>query len=469
MAGTGKSTIARTIARRYYNQGRLAASFFFSRGGGDVGNATKFVATIVKQLAIHIPRAKPYIEDALTKSSIIASQSLIDQWDQLVLGPLSQLNGGDTYIMVIDALDEGDSENNVQIILRLLAEVRSLEKVRLRVLITSRLEVSVLAEHRIFILHDIEPKIVDGDIFTFLYHELDDIGREQNLGANWPGDKVVEVLVKKANGLFIWAATASSFIRSGRLFVRKRLDTILNDNRLMTAPEEHLNKMYLAVLRDCIGPVYTEQERIHLYEILRTVLGSIVTLASPLSLTSLSALLNMGEEDVARTLRYLYAILDISEDRTRLLRLHHPSFRDFLLDKDRCGDPNFTVDEEKAHTLLARHCIQLMSTSLKQDICGLDDPAIYFTTVENNRVEKTLPPHVQYACLYWVQHLEKGGDTLYDDDEFHQFIQTHLLHWFEALSWMRKISEGILAVVSLESIALVSILRSITRQHLTYR
>jgi hypothetical protein len=47
------------------------------------------------------------------------------------------------------------------------------------------------------------------------------------------------------------------------------------------------------------------------------------------------------KEDVDQTLEDLYAILDIPEDRTRPIRLHHPSFRDFLLDKTRCGDPKF--------------------------------------------------------------------------------------------------------------------------------
>ena len=37
MAGTGKSTIARTAARAFENEGRLGASFFFSRGEGDLG------------------------------------------------------------------------------------------------------------------------------------------------------------------------------------------------------------------------------------------------------------------------------------------------------------------------------------------------------------------------------------------------------------------------------------------------
>jgi hypothetical protein len=79
MAGTGKSTIAHTVARSYFEQGRLAASFF-SRGGGDVGNASKFVATIAVQLAVYILPVQRHIRDVLTERSIVASQSLADQW-----------------------------------------------------------------------------------------------------------------------------------------------------------------------------------------------------------------------------------------------------------------------------------------------------------------------------------------------------------------------------------------------------
>jgi hypothetical protein len=52
IAGAGKSTIAHTIARDYFEQGRLAASFFFSRGGGDASNASHFVTTIALQLQV---------------------------------------------------------------------------------------------------------------------------------------------------------------------------------------------------------------------------------------------------------------------------------------------------------------------------------------------------------------------------------------------------------------------------------
>lgn len=78
------------------------------------------------------------------------------------------------------------------------------------------------------------------------------------------------------------------------------------------------------------------------------------------------------EENVEQRLEDLHAILDIPNDHTRPLHLHHPSFRGFLVNKERCGDPNFWIDEEQAHQRLADKSIQLMANSLKQDIGSLD-------------------------------------------------------------------------------------------------
>jgi hypothetical protein len=38
----------------------------------------------------------------------------------------------------------------------------------------------------------------------------------------------------------------------------------------------------------------------------------------------------------------------------------------------------------------------------------------------------------------------------------YQFLREHLLHWLEALGWMQKVSEGIHAIISLESMISVS-------------
>lgn len=79
LAGIGKSTIARTVARHYFDKGHLGASFFFLQGRGDVSHASKFATSIAMQLAISIPALYQYVSDTIIKHSDIASRSLLDQ------------------------------------------------------------------------------------------------------------------------------------------------------------------------------------------------------------------------------------------------------------------------------------------------------------------------------------------------------------------------------------------------------
>ena len=283
--------------------------------------------------------------------------------------------------------------------------------------------------------------------------------REQILGASWPGEQALKQLVHYASGLFIWVATACRFIRDGREYAERRLSLILRSGASATAPERHLNEIYITVLENSIGSSYDEFEREDTIARLRKVLGNIVVLSSPLSASSISMLLHVTKQLVDQTLYHLHAILDIPEDQTRPLRLHHPSFRDFLLNKDRCGDSSFWVDEKQAHQTLAESCIRLMSTSLKQDICSLLAPGVLVTNIESSQVNKCLPLEVQYACLYWVQHLQRSSAKLCD--QVYEFLQNHLLHWLEALSWIGKTSEGILAIFSLEALISVNLLYNI--------
>ena len=373
-------------------------------------------------------------------------------------------------MLIVDALDECDNEDHIRTILQLLAEARSLTTVRLRVFLTSRPEIPIRhgicaipqAEHQDFILHNITPKIVNHDISLFLECNLGIIGQEWTLGADWPGEEVLRQLVLYACGLFIWAATTCRFIREGRQFARKRLDIILKgSSSAVTAPEKHLNEIYLAVLKHSISSDYSDEEKEEAYNMLKHMLGSTVVLLSPLSTSALSRLLQVSKEDVDLTFNDLHAILDIPTDPTRQLRLHHPSFRDFLLNQDRCGD--FWVDEKEAHQILATSCIQLMSQTLKKDICEMHAPGSQASQVESSWIEKCLPSEVQYACLYWIQHLQKSSSLVHDDEEAHQFLQAHLLHWFEALGWIGKASEGIQAILSLEAHVLVSYLSIVCR------
>jgi hypothetical protein len=359
-------------------------------------------------------------------------------------------------IFVVDALDECDSDDDVKVIVQLFAEARWFKTARLRIFITSRPEVPIRqgfygvpdAEHEGLCLHHIPRSIVDRDISAFLEYNFKLIRLERALPADWPGEEALQILVWKSNGLFIWAASACRFIRDGRPFARKRLSMILQDSPPFSAPDKRLNELYLTILENSVSSEYDDQEKVEIYRILREVLGSIVILHSPLSSASLAKLLHIHKGELEEALEDLHAILDIPKIESNPIRLHHPSFRDFLL---WCEDPRFWVDEKQAHGALAENCIQLISSTLKRDICHVQAPGTLVGDIRSSWVEVCIPLEVQYACLYWVNHLQRSGAQLYDNDKIHQFLQEHLLHWLEGLSLIGRTSEGVLAVSALAS------------------
>ncbi|PQE05350.1 vegetative incompatibility het-e-1 protein [Rutstroemia sp. NJR-2017a BVV2] len=422
LASTGKSTIARTIARTYFDQKRLGASFFFSRGGGDIGHTSKFFTSLAVQLTDNIPSLQHYISDAITERSDIASQSFRDQSLSL-----------SSYILIIDTLDKCDNENDIQMILQLLATARELKTIQLRVFLTSRPEIPIRysiyqipqAEHCDFVLHNISPSIIDHDIYVFLEDRLSKIRQERTLEDRWPGEQILKILVLNAT---------YRFISEGKLFAPKRLDTILKGSSgTIIPPEKHLDEIYITVLKNSISSDYQDEEKEELYKTLKYILGSIVVLLSPLSAFSLNNLLSLAKQEIDQAVDDLHAILYIPEDKNHSLHLYHPSFH-----------------KKQIHQILAFNCIKLISTFLKQDICGQKAPGTLVTNV-GIRIKDYLPPEVRYTYIYWVQHLQKGGAQLHDNDQVYQFLQVHLLHWLEALSWIGKISEGIVTISSLES------------------
>jgi hypothetical protein len=112
---------------------------------------------------------------------------------------------------------------------------------------------------------------------------------------------------------------------------------------------------------------------------------------------------------------------------------------------------------EQKYDVIFDHCLQLMRKSLRRDICGLHTPETPIKDVRRDKVEQCLPAELQYACVYWVRHLQRSKAHPRDDGGLLVFLQKHLRHWLEALSLIGKISEGVLAIASLESMMDVSI------------
>jgi hypothetical protein len=115
-ASTSKSTIARTVASEYASTGCLGASFFFSRGKGDVHDACVFVTSIAVQLAQPSKILRDLIYEAILSKSGAISKTLRDQWRKFIFELLPKMEAGliPKAPMIVDALDECDGENDIQ-------------------------------------------------------------------------------------------------------------------------------------------------------------------------------------------------------------------------------------------------------------------------------------------------------------------------------------------------------------------
>lgn len=456
MAGTGKSTIARTIAASVSDQGHLGASFFFSRGQGDLGHAGKFVSTLAYQLAIVSSPLKRLICDAIAQRPDITHQSLSNQWKELIIQPLSKLDGSKSHlVLVIDALDECEREDDIETILQLFIKAKSLTTVRLRVILTSRPEIAFrlgfqdMPEilHQNLDLRNIPRETVQHDISEFLKHEFSKIRKSHGLPIDWPDGKNTELLVKKSDGLFIYAATACRFVGDRNWNPKKQLFLILQDvpDSSSTA---NLDNMYLQILRLAINEGWDEKTRNELVQRFRKTLGSIIVSFDVLSSPTLENLLSIEKADLDLALSPLHSVLDISKNRKSPIRLLHPSFRDFLLARERCRDDRFWIDRKLAHANFAQNCLRLLFKALKRNMCNFESSGHLARKIWSDQVEICLPKSVQYACCYWVAHVEqvdfdhRNEIGLSDNGHVHSFFQQHFLHWLEALTLIRRISEG---------------------------
>ncbi|KAJ5730165.1 vegetative incompatibility protein HET-E-1 [Penicillium malachiteum] len=449
-AGTGKSTIARTVAGELAEQGRLAASFFFKKTEIDRKSADYLFTTIAAQLVRGLPAVAEHMRNAIEDNPHIATMALGEQFRKLIVQPIKAIlyDFSKTMTVVIDALDECEGDEDITTIIKLLLQTDRSEVVPLKFFVTSRFEPPIRlgfqgVQDRFieFPVHEIPQPMIERDITTFLRFRLDEMRSRFGLPAGWPGSADFNRLLKRSIPLFIFAATTCRFIEDHRQAgePNDRLQKILQQKA-----SGAFDAIYLPILSQMVDGLKGSARRSTVTEF-KEIVGSIVTLVNPLSAASLACLLGISTECVNNRLQLLHSVLDIPSDPGHPLRIFHESFRDFIVHPDPEDVHEFYVDERSTHKMLADRCLTLLSHGgyLKQDICGLGAPGTSRADIDQQTIDRCLPPEAQYACIYWVHHLKKSRVKLDDEYQVLSFLLDHFLHWLEALSLMGMISEGI--------------------------
>ncbi|KAK0739040.1 hypothetical protein B0T21DRAFT_307466 [Apiosordaria backusii] len=461
MAGTGKSTISRTVAQSFADQGLLGASFFFKRGERDRSNAALLFTTIATQLIVKEPGLATHIRAAIEADPSVTRKMLKEQFDKLILKPLENLRGSlddsKTIALVIDALDECERDDDIKVIISLLSQAKSLGSIRLKAFLTSRPELpirlgfnEIKGKYQDLVLHEIPKPIIEHDIAAYLDFELARIRNDYNalspggrqLPHDWPGSQIVKDLVQMAVPLFIFAATACRFIRDRKYGGPDRqLAKLL---AYQTSQQSKLDATYLPVLEPLFIDL-TDSDHDFLDEF-QQIVGTIVLLAEPLSTTSLSKLIQIDRDVVIDRLDSLHSVLNVPTSADSPVRIFHLSFRDFLVDPSKAKEQKtypFWVDEKATHRRIATRCLDLLSDYLKKDICDLRMPGTARADIESSVIDSHLPSDVRYACLYWVYHVQQSSSRISDDHQVYTFLERYFLHWLEALSLLGKISASV--------------------------
>jgi hypothetical protein len=481
-AGTGKSTISRTVAQRLDGDGLLGASFFFKRGRADRSHAKLLFPTIARQLADLFPEVSHAIAASLDQDSLLCDRYLSTQFESLLLQPLQSVGpdslSSASVVVVIDALDECDKSESIRTTLLLLSRVEAITSLRLRIFVTSRPELPVELGfkdmsgdlHHDIRLEEAQELSIAHDIRVFYEHEFSKIKKDSweqhdELPAEWPTEPDVQSLVTQAIPLFIFAFTVSRYI--AEVDPRGRLDLMLRQslNKSLTG----LKGTYLPILTQVVASEDDDRRESRILEFKRIV-GSLVLLYDPLSASALMSLIGALPREVVGVLRPLHSVLNIPQapdgrlDLDTPITLFHLSFRDFLIDSALKKENMFWIEAAEMHRQLGMHCIRLLeSGGLKEDICGVVAPGTRRSAVAKSKVHSSLPEDVAYACCYWVQHIMSSGEQIKDGDIVLPFLQKHMLHWIEALSWLGKTSDVIHNITALRSVVDVSHILTQTR------
>ena len=468
LAGTGKSTIAQTLAETTFADGNLGASFFCSRDFANRSNLQMIFPTLAFQLAYHYPLFREKLLQVLKAVPDVGQESLCSQMEKLIVGPLKATRI--PTIIIIDALDECKDEEPASAILSVLSRYMG-EIPNVKFFITGRPEPRIRSGFRleslapiteVLKLHEVKPKTVDSDIKLFFRTKFTSLGKHRsdcNLAEDWPSSSDIQILCKKAAGFFIYASTVVKFVSSKNRAPTKQLQRIISLPQ-STAHEGRsgIDLLYTKVLEQVIDDADAGDEE--LYSSFKTVVGAVLLVLNPLSVMALSDLLKMS--DISSTLRSLHSLLLVPTSETTPVRIFHKSFLDFLTDPTRCEDGRFFVEPAVHHEEILFSCLNLMGERLKKNICNLDDHAVLSEVQDLSDQRKNhIGDALEYACSFWTRHLLKilcssscVGEVQKAIDNF---FTTHLLDWIEVLALIGNLGAGVYAINDVEQwCALVS-------------
>ncbi|KAI0078661.1 hypothetical protein K474DRAFT_1673897 [Panus rudis PR-1116 ss-1] len=361
--GIGKTAVSKSVASSSARDRLLGASFFFSiRVGEGCSDGRLFFSTIAYQLSQYDPRLKQVIAEALARDPDLGMKSIEDQAESLFFHPLSTLEPPLTpFTIVVDGLDECTDRDIMERLLnQMVTKLHPVSSKRVRLFLASRPEsyISQILEYNSRVktcdIQDMERGNALRDIEIYLTHNLADLAVKHHWLMPWPPKEELSKLVTRADGLFIFAATVVRFAESaswkGPEAILKAID---GDQTSNTRPLAEIDKLYQAILDNSLpAPEYDRDGFLwNVQQILTAVANEEIddgptviriTFGPNPSPDVLAVLLDVPITRLFELLKNLHSVIKVPSTQSDMLKTHHKTFNEFLLDENRCS-PEFLV------------------------------------------------------------------------------------------------------------------------------
>lgn len=446
-AGTGKSTIAKSVAAKLSTAQRLGASFFFAQDVPDLGDARLLITTIACHLARLDGAVGAAIKAAARNYLSTQAPGLKSTWRQfrdLLFEPLEPLDPPpEPIIIVIDALDEASDSDSAVANLGLLVTQLVTLPVNIKLFVTSRPDPkiqSALSSASLLVLHDVEKTILEHDVRMYVEYAFREI-QDVDTGFRYTPEDV-QSLVDQSGGLFIYVSTVIELLRDSVDPLGALQDVLRSGSDCM------LDQLYLQVLERAFGGRNWDStiggnrdawdERLQ-------VLATLVLTQDRNSCVALAGLLNKSTTTIRDTLSHLGAVVLVPQEDDLPIRILHASFADFILDATRCTNPHFAIKTTSHHSFLAEECLHHMNCLLVENPCRISDSYALNSEVDDldGKINEFLSPHLQYASRSWAHHLSLSTYSASLKEQLRVFCKTRLLEWLEVMSLLGRVDPTI--------------------------
>ena len=365
-AGAGKTAILQAIAEFLCSLSEsdqnFGGSFFFSRGKSGRDRGQFLFSTIAYQLALKVPGLRQHINRIMESNPTLHTKSMDVQLQTLIVDAFRFLSTlpQRSYLVIIDGLDECHDEAIQQLILRLLCEMIIVHKLPLRFLIGSRPESHIRDSFDQESLFTITRRVVldetfypGRDIRVFLEDGFAKIYAKNSILSHveqpWPREGIIDLLVHRSSGQFIYAVTVLKFIGANFCSPTKQLELVLKPDPTAFSDLDQLYTQILSVYPNTVNIVQV-LEIIVVFdknspEVVEDILG-MEKGELKLVLSGLSSLMEdenneNGECLNERVISYV------------IPRFAHASFRDYLFNSSRSG-PFYINQQDCEHQFTIR-------------------------------------------------------------------------------------------------------------------